>query len=108
MFAEMTPRTELRIVASAEAPRSAARDEPTGERAITVRDGQQIDIALHGKTTGGVSIARTGNRDGRAVSLTPGSSDATPRLPGARAAPSAGILTVRGHAWSWRPIEDVK
>jgi hypothetical protein len=40
--------------------------------------------------------------------LTPGSSDATPRLPDGRRIPTAGILTLRGTAWSWKPIADVK
>ena len=52
--------------------------------------------------------SHSGNRDGAAVSLSPGSSDATPRLPGPRRTPTAGVLTVHGGAWSWRPIEDVK
>jgi hypothetical protein len=107
-FADLTPRTGLRILASADAPRNAAAEEPTGELAISVSDGERIDIALHGPTTGAATPARSGNRDGQAVSLTPGSSDAMPRLPGARRMPTAGVLTVHRSAWSWRPIEDVK
>jgi hypothetical protein len=37
--------------------------------------------------------------------LTPGTSDATPRLPGPRGA-SVGVLVVHGDAWTWKPIVD--
>jgi hypothetical protein len=111
-FADLTPRAGLRILASAEAPRETRSGQPTGELAMTVGAGQQIDIALHGPSSGaandGATPARSGNRDGAAVSLTPGSSDATPRLPGPGRAPTAGVLTVHGSAWTWRAIEDVK
>jgi hypothetical protein len=115
-FADLTPRAGLRILASAEAPREAGPGEPTGELAMTVGAGQQIDIALHGPPSSAASgppsdaatPAQSGNRDGAAVSLSPGSSDATPRLPGPRRTPTAGILTLHGSTWSWRPIEDVK
>lgn len=106
VFADLTPRAGLRILASTEAPREVVRGEPTGELAMTAGAGQQIDIALHGPTDGAVTPARSGDRDGAAVPLTPGSCDATPRLPGPRRAPTAGILTLRGSAWSWKPIED--
>jgi hypothetical protein len=106
-FADLTPRQGLRILASAEAPRSAAGGEPTGELALTAGVGQQLDIALHG-AAGEATPARSGNRDGSAAHLTPGSSDATPRLPGPRRASTAGVLALRGNAWSWKPIADVK
>jgi hypothetical protein len=106
-FADLTPRAGLRILASTEAPRQTERGEPTGDLAMTVGAGQQIDIALHGPTSGAASPARSGHRDGAAVPLTPGSSDATPRLPGPRRSPTAGILTVQGNAWTWTPIVDV-
>lgn len=106
--AELAARPGLRILASAEAPRDPARDAPTGELALAAGDGAHIDIALHGPTNAAASAARNGNRDGAAVSVTPGSSDAMPRLPGARRSPTAGVLTVRGNAWSWQPIADVK
>ena len=110
-LADLTPRAGLRILASAEAPREPEggdRGEPTGELALLPGAGQQIDIALHGPTGGAVTPARRGDRDGSAVLLTPGSSDATPRLPGPRSPPTAGILNLRGSAWTWKPIEDVK
>jgi len=137
VFADLTPRAGLRILASAEAPREFGpgdRGEPTGELALTAGAGQQsdersgiagggapdsfaggagvlprgIDVALHGPTSGAATPACRGQRDGSAVSVTPGSSDATPRLPGPRRAPTAGILTLRGDVWTWRPIEDIK
>jgi hypothetical protein len=110
-FADLTPRAGLRILASAEAPREPDRDhrgEPTGELAMTTGAGQSIDIALHGPTSGAATPARTGTRDGAAASLTPGSSDATPRLPGPRRPATAGILTLDGATWTWKPIEDVR
>jgi hypothetical protein len=107
-LADLTRRPGLRILATAEPPRSAARDEPSGELVVTAGAGPEIDIALHGPTTGAPSPPRTGRRDGAAVPLTPGSSDAAPRLPGFYRRPSAGILTLRGDAWSWKSIEDVK
>ncbi len=107
-FADLTPRAGLRILASAEPPRGVAEGEPTGELTLTVSAGQQIDIALHGATGSAVTAACSGNRDGSAVALTPGTSDASPRLPGPRRNSTAGVLTVRDTAWSWKPIEDVK
>ncbi|HET7506137.1 MAG TPA: hypothetical protein VFK02_34190 [Kofleriaceae bacterium] len=111
-FAELTPRPGLRILASAEAPRDSGPGGPSGELGLTAGAGQQIDIALHGPASGttgdAATPARAGNRDGAAVPLSPGSSDATPRLPGPRRTPTAGVLTLRGSAWSWKPIEDVK
>jgi len=134
VFADLTPRAGLRILASAEAPREPDnRGEPTGELALTAGAGQQIDerseiagggapggsaggagdhprgidLALHGPTSGAATPACSGQRDGSAVSLTPGASDATPRLPGPRRAPTAGILTLHGNAWTWKPITDV-
>jgi hypothetical protein len=108
VFADLTPRAGLRIVASAEPPRSIVAGEATGERTLAVSAGQQIDIALHAATGDAASPPCSGNRDGSAVPLAPGSSDATPRLPGGRRISTAGVLTLRGAAWSWKPIEDVK
>jgi hypothetical protein len=106
-FVDLTPRPGLRILASAEPPRSVADGESTGELTLTIGAGQQIDIALHGATGVAATPARSGKRDGAAVDLTPGSSDATPRLPGPRRTSTAGILSLRGNAWSWKPIDDV-
>jgi hypothetical protein len=107
-FADLTPRAGLRVLASAEAPRQTERDESTGELAMTVGAGQQIDLSLHGPTSSAPTPACSGHRDGAAVPLSPGSSDATPRLPGPRRSSTAGILTLHGNAWTWQPIEDVR
>jgi hypothetical protein len=104
-FADLTPRGGLRILATAEPPRTGSAEEPAGELAVTAGAAQQIDIALHGPTTGAPSAARSGTRDGSAVPLTPGSSDALPRLPGPDRKPTAAVLTLHGTAWSWKPIQ---
>jgi hypothetical protein len=104
----LTEKTGIRIVASAEAPRSSRGGEPSGELALTAAAGHEIDVSLHGPTTEGASRARTGARDGDAVAITPGTSDATPRLPGPVTAPTAGLLTVSGDAWTWKPIVDAE
>jgi len=106
LFAELTTRPGLRIVASAEAPRVTLRGEPAGELALTPGALHEIDLSLHGPVTEAGSPARSGGRDGAAIALTPGTSDATTRLPGPRHAPSAGILTVNGNSWRWKPIVD--
>jgi hypothetical protein len=107
-LAALTPLAGLRILASAEPPRTTRGDAATGELGLTPGAGQQIDLALHGPTDEAASPARSGHRDGAAVALTPGSSDATIRWPGAARHPTAGVLTVRGNAWSWRPVEDAR
>ena len=106
VFADLTPRTGLRILATAEAPRVTIAGEAAGDLALVPSAGQEIDITLHGPLEPAPSPARTGTRDGTAVPLSPGTSDAMPRLPGPRHAASAGLLTVNGNAWRWRPITD--
>jgi hypothetical protein len=105
-LAELTPHPGLRILASAEAPREITGGEPSGERSLTAATGQEIDVALHGPSTEAASRARTGARNGDAVALTPGTSDATARLPGPAHPPSAGLLTIHGTTWTWKPITD--
>ena len=105
-LAELTPHPSLRILASAEAPRETPGGEPTGEVALTASAGQEIDVALHGPTTEAASRARSGARAGDAVALTPGTADATARLPGPAHPPSAGLLTIHGTSWTWKPITD--
>ena len=104
----LTARPGIRILASAEAPRSLRGGEAGGELALTAGAGQEIDIALHGPTAPGASRSRTGSRTGAAVALTPGTVDATPRLPGPAAPPTAGLLTVSGDSWTWKPIADAE
>jgi hypothetical protein len=106
VFAELTPRPGLRIVASAEAPRSTVDGEAVGELAVTPGALNEIDLVLHGPVTEAPSPAKTGTRDGAATALTPGSSDATTRLPDPTRKPSAGLLTIDGTAWKWKPLVD--
>jgi hypothetical protein len=106
-FAELTKRDGLRIVASAEAPRIIVGGEPAGEPALTAGPDRPIDLALHGPTaeTAAATPARSGTRDGAAVPLTPGTSDATTRLPGPQRAPSAGLLSLSADGtWRWKPL----
>ncbi len=100
LFAELSSRKGMRVVASAEAPRDS---EPSGELALVTSSAQPVDVHLHGPTRPAPTAARTGGRDGHAVPLSPGTADPTTRLPDAHAA-SAGVLTVRGSTWTWRPI----
>jgi hypothetical protein len=104
-FEELTKRPGLRIAATAEAPRITVGGEPAGELALTAGEARPIDVALHGPTAEAATPELAGERDGAAVALTPGSCDATVRLPGPRHAPSAGMLLVTGGGWRWRPIE---
>jgi hypothetical protein len=104
VLGELTKREGLRILASAEAPRIAVSGEPAGELVLTAGPAQPIDVALHGPTAEAATAERAGRRDGAAAALTPGSSDATVRLPGPRRAATAGVLRVDGAAWRWRPI----
>ena len=106
-FADLTAQKGIRILASVEAPRITVQGEPAGELALVPGATQEIDIALHGPVEPAASPARTGSRDGAAVALAPGTSDATARLPGPRKSTSAGLLTITGAAWKWRPIADL-
>ncbi|MCX5745613.1 MAG: hypothetical protein NT062_24315 [Proteobacteria bacterium] len=99
VVAELATRPGLRIVASAEAPRHDQR----GDLAFSPALGR-LDVQLFGADDV-VSPRRDGKRDGRAIPLAPGTSDATTRL-SARRAPSAGILTVRADTWTWTPVID--
>lgn len=102
VLGNLTARPGIRILASAEAPRVVVDGEPTGELSIT----PGIDIVLHGPVSPDASRARAGTRDGGAVPLTPGTGDATTRLPGPKHTPSAGLLTISGSSWKWRPLTD--
>lgn len=104
----LTERKGVRVLASAEAPRTERGGEPTGELGVTVGAAQEIDVALHGPMADGASRARAGGRDGNAVALTPGSLDAAPRLPDPARPPTAGLLVIRGDAWTWKPITDAQ
>lgn len=102
----LTARPGIRIAATAEAPRSMRAGDATGEQALTAGAGVEVDVALHGPIAAGASRPRSGARNGDAVALTPGVVDATPRLPGPATTPTAGLLTVSGDAWSWKPVTD--
>ncbi len=100
-FREWSRFPGLRIAVSAEAPRETIDGEITGE--VALMPDQAIDILLHGPAQAGPSPAAQGGRDGARVSLSPGTADATPRLPPIRGS-AAGLLAIDGHKWSWRPI----
>ncbi|MGE0550835.1 MAG: hypothetical protein AB7O24_31540 [Kofleriaceae bacterium] len=93
----------MRVLATAEAPRAIHGGEPTGDL-VVMPAARTIDIALHGPVTVDASSAVSGRRAGNAVAITPGTSDAMIRFPGPRHVPSAGLLTVRGGAWTWQPV----
>lgn len=105
VFGELAKRPGVRIGATAEAPREVVAGEPTGELALVAGADRPIDVALHGTTTAGPSATAHGGRDGNAIALSPGSSDATPR-PDAQPRPTAGVLVVKGAAWTWRSVRD--
>lgn len=106
VFAELTARPGLRILASAEAPRAIVDGEATGELVVTPGALTEIDVIVHGPVTEAPSPAKTGSRDGAATALTPGSSDATTRLGDPGRKPTAGLLTIDGTSWRWRPVVD--
>ncbi len=106
LFAELTARPGLRILASAEAPRSTVNGEAAGELAITPGALNEIDLIVHGPVSEAPSPASSGTRDGSATALTPGTSDATTRLPDPARKPSAGLLTIDGNSWKWKPLVD--
>jgi hypothetical protein len=105
LYAALTEKSGLRIVASAEAPRQIVDGEPAGELALSPPS--PVDIVLHGPLRAAPSRAASGGRDGGKLALSPGTADATTRLPAGHV-PSAGILVIRGGAWSWRPLLDTK
>lgn len=105
LYAAVTAKSGVRIIASAEAPRRMVGGEPTGELALAPTE--DIEVLLHGPVVPAPSAAASGGRDGAKVVLTPGTADATTRLPGPHT-PSAGILSVRGQSWTWKPLVDTR
>jgi hypothetical protein len=103
LYGELSTRPGLRIAAMAEAPRQLRDGEPAGELALVASEAQPIDLVLHGPLVPGPSAATRGSRGGARVALTPGTADATMRLP-APHTPSAGLLTLRSGRWSWQPL----
>lgn len=106
LLAELTPKPGLRIMASAEAPRTTIDGEATGELALRPGALSEIDLIVHGPVTETPTPAKSGTRDGTATALTPGSSDATTRLPDPARKASAGLLTIDGPTWKWKPLVD--
>ncbi|MEO6777114.1 MAG: hypothetical protein ABI467_29570 [Kofleriaceae bacterium] len=101
IYQQLSARPGLRIAALAEAPREDHAGDPSGELALA--PGPAIDLIVHGPTQPVPSPARTGGRDGTRARISPGTADATPRLPETRA-PAAGLLTIHGSTWSWKPL----
>jgi hypothetical protein len=97
---ELVAREGLRILAATAAPRHLVNREATGELAL----GGTYDIAVHPPIGPRPSAATTGARDSKSIALSPGIADATTRLPDGRGVPSAGILTITGTTWKWRPV----
>ena len=106
IYGDLAGAPGLRVIAAAEAPRAEVGGEPAGEPAL-VPAPAQIDVVLHGPTREAPTPARSGTRDGRGVALSPGTADATARLPDPHA-PSAGTLHIRGDTWTWKPIVDTR
>ena len=101
IYGELTARPGIRVVASAEAPRTSVDGEPAGELGLVPP--QAVEVALHGPVSPAPSPVRSGSRDGARVLLSPGTADGVRRLPDPHA-PSAGLLILRNGSWSWRPI----
>jgi hypothetical protein len=102
-FAAVSAKPGVRIIATAEAPRLTVDGEASGELALAPSKAQPIEVVLHGPVHPVPTAARTGGRDGAGVLISPGTADATTRLPAAHR-PSAGVLTLRQGAWTWRPV----
>lgn len=105
LYSTLTAKPGMRIVASSEAPRARIAGEPAGELGLV--PAQPIEVALHGPAAPAPSPARAGSRDGARIPLTPGTADATRRLPDAHN-PSAGLLVIRAGTWAWRPLVGAK
>ena len=103
IYQQLAARPGLRIAALAESPREDRGGEASGEAELA--GGPAIDLVVHGPTQPAPSPARAGGRDGARAYVTPGTADATPRLPEPHA-PAAGLLTVHGATWSWKPLVD--
>lgn len=102
---ELTRKEGLRIVATSEAPRQTVDGEATGAVALAPSTALPVDVILHGPIVPTPTGPRRGTRGGDGAALSPGTSDATTRLPSAHRS-AAGILVIRGGGWSWRPVVD--
>jgi hypothetical protein len=105
LYSQLTARRGLRVAMTSEGPRRLVDGEPAGERALAPSKAHPIELVVHGPLQPAATPARNGVRGGAAVPLSPGTADATTRLPRAHH-PSAGLLTLRGTSWAWRPVVD--
>lgn len=105
VYTVLTAKPGIRVTASSEGPRGMVAGEPAGE--LDLVPPQPVEVALHGPLTPAPTGVKAGGRDGARVPISPGTSDATRRLPDAHA-PSAGVLVIRGGTWTWRPVVDAK
>lgn len=101
IYAELADKPGLRVALVAAAPRDAG--EVSGELALVPEPA--IDVVVHGPTRPEPSPEQHGGRDGARLRISPGTSDATPRLPETKP-PAAGVLAIRGAAWTWSPLVD--
>ncbi len=101
LYTELSAKPGLRIAALAGAPREVIAGEATGDVALV--PGPAVDLVVHGPTRPGASPPQNGGRDGGRIALSPGTADASPRLPETRA-PSGGLLIVSGTSWAWKPV----
>jgi hypothetical protein len=90
----------VRVLAAFEAPRGTSHGEPTGDLPNLPRS---VDVILAG--AGDPTPPASGGRDGTAIALSPGPSDATTRLGGPHV-PSVGILAIHDGRWTWRTLAD--
>jgi hypothetical protein len=100
IYSGLSAKAGLRIALVAEAPRD---DDQRGELALVPEPA--IDLVVHGPVRPEPSAESHGGRDGARLRVSPGTSDATARLPETRA-PAAGILAIHGTSWSWTPLVD--
>jgi hypothetical protein len=99
----LAQRPTLRILASLEAPRGPTSAPPTGD--LELPPHPSIDLVIHAAADA-ASPPATGTRDAAAISLTPGTADATPRLTTPRHPPTAAVLAIHGDHWSWHVLVD--
>ena len=107
IYAAIAQKPGLRIVAMSEAPRQVVDGEPTGEIALAPTTAFPVDAIVHAPTTPEATPKQAGRRAGAGVVLTPGTADASTRLPNAHQ-PSIGLLVVKDTAWSWQPLIDAQ
>lgn len=105
-YAALTGRDGIRIAATTEPPRLGHGSDASGELALTPGAGHEIDVVLHAPAGEAASRAQRGGRDAGGIAISPGTADATLRLPGPLRPSTAGLVTISGAAWSWKPLAD--